>query len=499
MKNLACINAIDLSVYAYDKIGGGKSAIERACEAAWNLPGIEKVVLLADKNASIPALVPAPLVVEKNSWNIAELLDTLQSHSKEADCVFYYFGDCPFIDPGLAFKMQSNHAKYFADYSFADGYPYGVAPEIISPRIFGQLRKLSEKSNPRVTRESIFDIIKKDINSFDVETELSPVDLRFLRISLCADRKRNFLLIERIAGLGPTDSSSLIRTIQAHPAILRTLPAFYGIQIVERCPYACSYCPYPKMNPNCTNGPGEMDEGKFHLLMDKIEAFSEDAYIDISLWGDPAFHSNIVGLAGVCCSRPLTELVIETSGIGWKPEILDSLSGTGQKTITWIMSLDAPNPKTYERLRGEGFDEAYATTERLMQLFPGRVYVQAVRMRENEDDVELFYNRWKTKTDNLIVQKYDYFCGFLDDKKITDLSPVQRMPCWHLKRDMSILMDGTATLCKEDLAGSFVLGNAFSEDLADIWEKGNAVYMDHTRESYMDMCSKCDEYYTFNF
>ena len=91
------------------------------------------------------------------------------------------------------------------------------------------------------------------------------------------------------------------------------------------------------------------------------------------------------------------------------------------------------------------------TAELLLSAFTGTAWVQAVRMKENEEDLDVFYKTWKAKTENVIVQKYDSFSGLLPDRKVADLSPVERFPCWHLKRDMAILLDGTVPLCREDV------------------------------------------------
>ena len=58
----------------------------------------------------------------------------------------------------------------------------------------------------------------------------------------------------------------------------------------------------------------------------------------------------------------------------------------------------------------------------------------------------------------------------LPARKVSDLSPLTRRPCWHLKRDLSVLMDGAVPLCKECVRGEIVLGNAF--DSADARGQG---------------------------
>jgi spiro-SPASM protein len=130
--------------------------------------------------------------------------------------------------------------------------------------------------------------------------------------------------------------------------------------------------------------------------------------------------------------------------------------------------------------------------------------VQAVRVTGAEEDIERFYRSWKEaapSTANIIIQKYDDFCGALARKQASDLSPVKRRPCWHLMRDMPVLIDGTVPLCREQIAtnGGLTLGNAFAEPLDNIWEQGQRHYAEQAGAHYNSFCARCDEYYTYNF
>jgi spiro-SPASM protein len=185
--------------------------------------------------------------------------------------------------------------------------------------------------------------------------------------------------------------------------------------------------------------------------------------------------------------------------VGWEPGIFSKIGTTLSRSPTWIVSLDATNEELYRMLRGNGFAEAHRSAEELISLFPAHTWVQAVRMKENEDDLEKFFKSWKTRTENVIVQKYDSFSGLLPDRKVADLSPVRRFPCWHLKRDMVVLLDGTVPLCKEDVHAGIRLGNAFDEDLGLIWDRAQEVYRSHISGVYPGICAACDEYYTYNF
>ncbi len=500
MKNLAVANGLTLSSYSLQKLPGGAgghggNSPERALAFARRLPAVEKVFILLPGETPCP---PGFEAVRLPGEGAAELLRALSRLAEGADNLFYFFADCPLLDSGLASRMLENHRKYYADYTFADGYPLGLAVEILRPGVLPVLAELAGKC-PEVQasdRGAVFEVVKKDINSFDIETELAPDDLRLLRLTLASDTRRNHLLLTRLLEAGATDAESACRLVQERPELLRTLPAFDSLQIVAGCPQLCSYCPYPRFGIERTGKQGEMELPRFESLAEKIREFSGDAVLSVSLWGEPAYHSRFPELAAAVRQRGL-RLVVETSGVGWDPAVIAQVAaGPG---IEWIVSLDADGPQLYRALRGEGYEEALKAIDLLAARFPSQVHVQAVRMKENEERLEDFYRAWKARTGRVIIQKYDHFCGLLPERKVADLSPLKRFPCWHLKRDLAVLLDGRVPLCREDVGLRHGLGNLFEEDLATVWERGQPPYLAHLRQDYPALCAGCDEYYTFNF
>ncbi len=506
MRNIAVLNGIKLSHFAWEKIINDKNALQAVYDYSCRLPEVEKVVILLSNEQDRSRISENGLAdlqaVFKENWTVAGLLSGLQELAHEYDHVFYLFADCPLLDNTISAKMFGNHIEYFADYTFADGFPYGLTPEIIRSKTIPVLAALAGKSENDPGRDTIFEVIKKDINAFDIETEISPMDLRMLRVSLATDCKRNFILLKRLIGAGAKDSLSTCKILQDKGEYLRTLPSFFNIQIVEGCPQLCSYCPYPQVAIKSTGKKGEMRLSNFRKIVDQIEEFCEDAVISISLWGEPSYHSSIVEIVSYVQNKKNLRLLIETSGIGWQESCLSDLKekmDEKQKLPEWIVSLDANTPAVYRDLRGEGFTEAKLFIKLLMDYFPGRVYVQAVRMKSNEDDLEIFYREWKKINDKVIIQKYDSFCGLLPDNKVTDLSPIKRFPCWHIKRDVNILLDGSVPLCREDISAGYILGNVLKQGLAKVWENGKVFYLEQLKGEYPDICQKCDEYYTYNF
>jgi spiro-SPASM protein len=328
---------------------------------------------------------------------------------------------------------------------------------------------------------------------------------------LAADSRRNLLLLSGLTEAGLNAADDAERIIAGYPDLLRTLPAFYPIQVAGPCPQACSLCPYPKFGGGPKGAaPREdfLDPGRFAALLDKIAEFSGDAVIDLSLWGELALHPQKAALVAAILDRPGLSALIETSGLGWNTAELEGLAErascaaprkNNMACLSWIVSLDAADGGRYRDIRGAGFAEATECAKTLTRLFPGNAYVQALRVKGAEDDIERFYRSWKDAGANVIIQKYDDFCGALPKLQAADLSPVRRHPCWHLMRDMPMLIDGSVPQCREMLFNGEMLGNAFTEDLAAIWDRGAAFYRDHCENRYQGPCAECDEYYTYNF
>jgi len=514
-----------LSPYAFKPLFQDRSALALAVERARSFPHVTDVYLFIQDDIDEGLLPPGCVIIRKNKWSLEVLLENLAEVSRDQDLVYYAWADCPLLDPELTSAMVERHLRWASEYTFADGWPYGFAPEIIAPATAAILSSIYTKSlnsggsatgasQNAVSRDALFQVLQKDINSFDIETEIAPVDLRPYRLTLAADSRRNHLLLQRLMDAGLDRAEKAPGILQKHPELLRTLPAFYHIQVSRPCPQHCALCPYPLFgNPDLpASGPADfMPKEQLAALLDRIVAFSGDGVIDISLWGEASLHPDIMDLIVAVLKRPELALIIETSGIGWTASQIQMLSETvkslpvqlrGPHTLpplSWIVSLDARTGDRYREIRGAGFDEANHFAEILLEHFPGATYVQALRIKGAEDDMEQFYRYWKGRGAEVIIQKYDYFAGFLPQKRAGDISPLIRQPCWHLQRDMVVLLDGTVPLCKEDISRTQVLGNVFSEDLATIWQRAQGRYMEHSQREYSGICKDCDEYYTFNF
>ena len=516
MKTIACINAVSVSPYAELALADGVSAVDRVKQYTEALPGLERVLVFVAQGA--PAELPETWeAVAREAWTAQELLGELtrvgREYGDEDTLLLHYFIDAPFLDLGISRRMLENHRRYFAEYTFADGFPDAVAPTILNHDMPERLLTLVKPEDDPADWELLFTVLRRDINAFEVETELSNQDYRGLRLHLRCNCRRNYLLCRALYGAGARDEQSLLRLVQERAELLRTVPAYSSVQVVREVVQPVLYDPFrlvsdPRLGPvevqHRSNEAGGTDElelapEKFAEYLDMLASFSGDAVVEISHWGEAGRHSRLQELVSAAVARPSISLIVRTGGVGWPNGMLERVAESADESVRLVIELDANEPELYRTIRGEGFAEAQRFTERALELFGSRCHIQAVRTDLNEEPLEDYYRSWKTRTENVIIQKYDDCAGRLTPRKVVDLSPIKRYPCWHLKRDLVVLLDGSVPVCKQDLDLEHRLGNVFEDGIESVWAAADRFYRAHLSEDYPSICRSCDEYYTFNF
>ena len=542
MKTLVSVYAGSPKNYAFEPLFNGQSAFARVVEWINYLSTQPEIQLHGGVIFTIPEYkdlmeegakqCQVPLTVLTGDFtSVSSFLAALDSHKGDCTTIIHSRYSCPFYDGQLTKELFNFHHKYAAEYTFAEGWPEGLAPVVVNGSTVSILKTLSEtKDFGSVGRDVFFDVIRSDINSFEVETLMAPEDMRQYRLDFSCHSKEGQVACAKLfqvllADSGPAESPEFAYALTANnlaskaifvPSVLRTVPAFYNVQISAACPGTCSYCPYPKAyetafhhspaeapekNPQCF-----MKLEQFKALVPDMVELSGEAVVSLSLWGEPVAHPDFLGFVEAVLAQPGLSVLIETDGSLVTAELSQKIRSmmdlapprtNGHPAIMWIVSLDSQNQQMYQAMRGAGseswpisHDKAQTAFQILHKDFPSASYVQFVRTKTNEEQLEDFY-RSRKDCGGLIIQKYDNFLNSMPDQQVADLSPVMRNPCWHQRRDMVILVDGRVPLCREFLFTEYC-GNVFSQSLKEVWQNGQSM-------PFMDECEKCDEYYTFNF
>lgn len=480
-----------------------------------------------------------------NSLSLADFLheaDTI-AQKKSADFVIFSYCDLPFLNVELTEKLIKSHTEYKCEYTFADGFPYGFAPEIIDRGTLKILEQTVEKNGTQkelgeqpFSRDAVFNLIKTDINAFEVNSVLSSVDWRLFRFAFHCGFKENFLqcenLFKKIKECNKSckkenkidfcdfDAEEISRIASFTPGCLKTVPAFYDIQICDKAKTDSIYSPYfgeyKKINGiSAEQSEKIMSFENFSDLLQKISDFSDNAVISLSAWGEPSEHPDLLKMIEKVLSFEKFSVFLETDGIKISKEFCENLKNiinaaanrkNLQQKVMICVKIDAFSAEMYKKIHpnacDDDFQKVLSSVKMLCEAVPLCVYPQFVRMNENEDELENFFRFWNEKHNasggKFVIQKYENFCSLLPERKPADLSPLERNVCWHLRRDFCILTNGDVTFCKQCVFSN-IIGNVFKQSLEEIWKKTDETLFMHINHKYPLKCEKCDEFYTYNF
>lgn len=486
MKTVAIIDARVYSKHAQQPWGVFAHTLEAVVHKI--NPLVDRVILMGEG-------YELPMTVDNTAKDI---FIALQKSVDTDDVLLYLYADEPLIDSALLQGMLAKHRRYHANYTFGEGFPKGIAPQIINACVLDKLIELASDEFA-TSREYIFDTIKREINFFDIETELSSIDLRGCRLMLNYQTFNNSLISNQLIDAGGVDWATLLPLITEKPELLWARPVYYNIQISSNCPQRCAYCPYPQNALFNTNTMFSLSQ--FKQLLSAIVAFSQEAVIGFNLAGEAALHPKFCAFMDAVKSYETLHLHIETSGLGWSEEAWQGFASFPAHRSSLIISLDSLEEVNYVAMRGAGFTEAmdFAQKATSHAATRGRTWLQCVRLKQNESSLEQFYRGAKKMTPNVIIQKYDDFAQVLPSLKSINIAPLVRRGCWALQREMSISITGDVYACKEDLTKEYPMGNVFTHSLTEIWTAMNKLRLAHTTGAYPSLCQKCDEYYVYNF
>ena len=521
MPSLAVLYSTGLSEYAIKEFLENKTIVHFAIEHALLLPDVVKLLILIEERDServrqivqnvSSEKIEIEVLPKMTAFNILSSCADCAKKSSEVQDVFISPLEAPFVDVEATTKLFLQHRKYKAEYSFAEGYPEFLFAQVLNCGLCAILSSFVKDDVSIVSHSFIFDIIKKDINSYDIETLVAPEDARMLKLRFLVETKRDLLLCKQFVGINATN---YLEFLDGALLKAKTLPRYYMLEIYPEHKNRPIYLP-PQ-----AEGDEPMSAQDFHTIIEKISQFSDDAIISLSLYGEPLSHENFVEFIQKILSYKNLSVLVETHGscknakekiLAIKDIVLNApIRPSCTQPLYWITDIDATTASTYAKVYDidEGRAESdlktvYETAEIAMAIFGSKAYVQFMRMNENEDDLEGFYRSWKERGAEVIIQKYDHFCTFLPDRRVADLSPLQRMPCRHLNREICICSNGDVLLCREDARRKHVIGNVLKEEMGEIWKRFDDVLTAHIKgvqaKKVGGLCELCDEYYTYNF
>ena len=438
-------------------------------------------------------------VIEVDKRVAADVLPLIYKKIKDYDTMVYFFADEPLVDVEITKRLITLHNEEIADYSYGEGFVKGIAPEILSVELLPKLALLDRDKDTEITdKKALFNLLSKEINSFDIETLFADKDLRLMRFELATSEKRYRLIVERlvsIAGSFDIPYGSICDIIEKRPEIVRTIPSYIEIELTNKLHYPLIYYPISAI----TRERGVMEYKDYRAILKSILNFTDRIHISISYLGEPLLHKDIRRIIEDTVKEKNVSLIVETDGIDFTPDFSNFITDLDADNLTIIFQVDAVNDDTYRKIHGTEIKYVERNIRYLLSKVKRNVYVQMVRMDMNEDEMLDFYRMWEKEGAGVIIQKYNDFLGNLPKLSSVDLRPLEKICCYHLMRDMVVFFDGDVPRCKQDINANYLLGNVLSESMENVWSRGEPHFKSYCIEKYDEDCKRCDEYYVFNF
>ncbi len=424
-------------------------------------------------------------------------------------CIAYIDSIFPLWDFHIFKELLSIHLKYGADYSFAENLPHGIVPTIIDQSLIEAFSIQDENilDDPNGMVFPLRDHLEKNINKFHVEIHYEEPDMRMLRLDMGLQNLRS--VVKTYSIFGKTNDiyspyKELKSILKRNSTILRTLPSYIELELISDCEYACIFCPrqYTKIDPAI------FSDECFHKVKEYLNHSFGDSSVCFGGMGEPTQHPKIYEYCTQLLNLDkLKNLVIETN-FYYLEKIYDLVEHPQYNKIRWILNLNSL--KDYGKMHG--VDDSFlgkieknldTLIERIQTKDPKylkNIYLQMLKINENESEIDSIYEFTQKKSISFLLQKYNSYIGMMPERRVSDMTPLERSACWHLRRDIFIRADGKVSFCKQDIQNQKIHGDLNLASIQDIWEKGKDDWVQHYNQKYNQSpnCIQCDEYFTFN-
>ncbi|XDD46678.1 spiro-SPASM protein [Leptospira sp. WS39.C2] len=412
-------------------------------------------------------------------------------------CFLYFTGISPLLNTQLTEKVWNRHKNFFSQYSYSENIPPGLIPTVITREFLSSL--------PDQISTDIHSFFLKNINQYDVDIFFQSPDLRQLRLDFRYHSVRSSILVKGLLALADEiPYEDLHSTLKQNPGLFRSSPSYLEWEIYKGCELSCVFCPREFIDKSNDGSFASLTSVK--SIVSKFQnELTSPITISLSGNGEPLLHPEFISVVKeILTLTQLKELVIETAlykNLDLLVSLIQTLDSTQKEKLCIIANVTTLKEETYQSLYGKkGLQSVLEAIDTLSKILPkNSLYVQMIKMKEVEDEIDPYFTSFEKKGINIILQKYNRFANQLPERRVSDLTPIHRDFCWHLTRDLYVSVSGDVSICKQNQTK--IIGNLYTESLFDVWQKGQDSFrlsFNGEHDKIPAPCLNCDEWYTFN-
>lgn len=249
-------------------------------------------------------------------------------------------------------------------------------------------------------------------------------------------------------------------------------PMMCVLSFIYVCNSSCPSCPYTNsmIRDDYKDRPF-MNEDTFKIISDQCGRYN--AWVRLSGGGEPMLHPRAVELMEYA-KKAGAKIGLITNGSLFNEENSRQLLKAQIDMIEF--SVDASDPKTYERVRnGLNWDALLRNVKMMVKLrnelkSPTKIIASGVS--QVGVDIEAVARFWEPIVDNFQKRKYLTW-GINDPSKSADPIPYlpseELIPCPFIFERLNIDSRGKVMVCGFDIAAKTDMGNIHEKTIKEIW------------------------------
>lgn len=232
-------------------------------------------------------------------------------------------------------------------------------------------------------------------------------------------------------------------------------------------------------------------------------AQADDARITLAGVGDPLLHPEVFQIIDAARRAGIRAIHIETDLLVSDAGLIDQLVDSRVDIVS--AHVPAMNAQTYHAVMGvEGLAVVLENMRRFVTRRQQRgagvplIVPYFTKCQGNLAELEAWYDQWLNALGCAVISGPSDFCGQVPDCAVADMSPTKRRACARLDSRLTMLSDGRAVSCEQDVTARQVLGDLRFDSLAIVWNSGmQALRQTHERGRFDSnpLCAACREWH----
>jgi len=269
------------------------------------------------------------------------------------------------------------------------------------------------------------------------------------------------------------------------------LPEIYQIEATNACQLDCYMCARKLMKREI----GFLDPKLIELMIER-EEFRNSYLVELQMYGEPLLHPNIKDIIYLLKNETDVKVGFSTNGLLLE-EKLDTILLCDYVTI----SLDADNPETYEKIRGNSsYMKIIKDLDKLLNIKNRPVIdIQLINLPHNQGQLAKVHKKYRSFRRVLIRSIPDCNINLFQQN---DAYPYSHEMCLNPWLSVSIFWTGDVIPCcfwydkyiDDAKKEEFVYGNLYEQSLREIWQKSEnrkKLIKAHLTNNLPQRCTHC--------